>query len=252
MSPPTAQIEDIYPLTPAQQGILFHAVRDPESDVYFEQSSVTLEGTLDVPAFRRAWERVVERHAVLRSAFDSQQSDPLQIVHREVTLHWEQLDWADLPAAEQESQLEQFLLADRRRGFELSRPPLMRMTIIRCGERLHEFVWSHHHLLLDGWSSHLVQREVREFYEAFCRGEEREVARPPQFREYVAWLANRDASQDEAFWRGRLRGFTSPTRLPHRAEGPYTVNRITLSASATSALEAFARTNRLTLNSIVQ
>ena len=139
-----------------------------------------LEGELDVAAFRDAWRRIVERHAVLRTGFVWQELQrPQQVVWQRVELPWQEHDWRGLPPEEQQRRWQQLLQEDRRRGFELERAPLMRLTLVRVGEQAYRFAWSHHHLLLDGWSLALVLKELLVHYEAQRRGGSRATpARP--------------------------------------------------------------------------
>lgn len=207
-------IEAVYPLSPMQQGMLFHSLYAPESGVYFEQLSCTLRGALDVRAFERAWQRVVERHPVLRTSFVWKRLDKtLQVVHRRVRLPLEQQDWRGLSPAKQEARLEAFLQAERSRGFNLAQAPLVRLALMRTGENGHRFVMSHHHLLLDGWSLPLLMKEVMTFYEAFSRGRELYLEPSHPYRDYIAWLQRQDAAEAEAFWRQTLEGFAAPTPL---------------------------------------
>ncbi|MCP4662962.1 MAG: amino acid adenylation domain-containing protein, partial [bacterium] len=254
-------IEDVYPLSPTQQAMLFRTLTEPESAVYFEQSSWSLTGALEVPAFRRAWERVVERHPVLRTAFVWERLErPLQIVHRQAAIPWEVDDWRRLAAGEQETRLAALLEADRRRGFEPTQAPLMRLALLRLGDDRYRFLWSAHHLLLDGWSTPLVLDEVFTFYDAFRRGDELERRRPRPYRDYIAWLEEQDPAAAESFWRRALAGFTRPTPLvmerPRNAsdDGAACQDELRrwLPARATAALDGFARRQRLTLNTLVQ
>jgi hypothetical protein len=165
-------IEDIYKLAPMQQGMLFHTLHAPNSGMYFEQTSCLTEN-LKTSAFKRAWQQVVQRHPSLRTSFYWQDlSEPLQVVYRQVPLPWIQEDWRGVSAAEQPGRLEAFLQADRARGFELGQAPLMRCALLRIAEERYYFVWSHHHLLLDGWSLPRVLKEVLDGYTACCQGRE--------------------------------------------------------------------------------
>jgi NRPS condensation-like uncharacterized protein len=131
---------------------LFHSLLAPESGVYFEQVSLDFQATLDTTALKHAWQKVVDRHSILRTSFYWEEvQKPLQVVHERVSLPWVEEDWRHLSGADLQQQIEAFLLADRVRGFELSKPPLMRMTILRLGERQWRLVWSFHHIVLDGW-----------------------------------------------------------------------------------------------------
>ncbi|MDY7076204.1 MAG: amino acid adenylation domain-containing protein, partial [Chloroflexota bacterium] len=254
-------IEAVYPLSPMQQGMLFHSLYAPESGVYFEQLSCTLRGNLDVPAFERAWQRVVERHPVLRTSFVWKRLDKtLQVVHRRVRLPLEQQDWRGMSLAEQEARLEAFLQAERSRGFNLAQPPLVRLALMRTEENGHSFVMNHHHLLLDGWSLPLLMKEVMTFYEAFSKDQELDLEPGRPYRDYIAWLQKQDATEAQVFWRQTLEGFAAPTPLivdrdptnvPDQ-EQDYAMQEIRLPADTTAALQSLARQHQLTLNTLVQ
>ena len=150
-------IEAIYPLSPVQQGMLFHTLYAPESGEYFVAGRLTLQGDLEVARFREAWQQLTDRHPVLRTAVAWEGlKEPLQVVRRRVELPWREEDLRDCSAAEREEWLEDFLHKDRQRGFELSKGPLTRITLIRAAEHTYELIWSFHHLLLDGWSAYLL------------------------------------------------------------------------------------------------
>src|SRR5688500_15859899 len=112
-------VEDIYELSPMQQGMLFHTLYAPESGMYFEQFSYTLKAQLNVSAFQKAWQTLLERHTALRTSFYWEDLDkPLQVVHRSLSLPFEQLDWSGTPAHEQQERLETFLVEERSKGFD--------------------------------------------------------------------------------------------------------------------------------------
>ncbi|HEX7024891.1 MAG TPA: condensation domain-containing protein, partial [Gemmatimonadales bacterium] len=141
---PSRQVEDIYPLSSMQQGMLFHTLHVPESGLYFEQLSSLLDGDLDVAAFERAWQYVLARHPSLRTGFLWEGLEkPLQVVRTDVTLPWHHEDWRAMPPDEHAERLEAFLASDRARGFELSQAPLMRCALLRIAEAKYYFVWSY-------------------------------------------------------------------------------------------------------------
>jgi hypothetical protein len=254
-------IEDFFPLTPTQQGVLFQSLFTPNTRVYFQQLSSTFRGRLDADNFARAWQRVIERHPALRTSFVWESvKEPVQVVHKHVPSPFELHDWRALAADEQEQRLENFLRADRERGVDFSKAPVMRLTLLQLSDELFEFVWSYHHIIMDGWSVALVRTEVLNFYAAFCEGRDLELPGPRPFRDYVVWLRRQDLSQAEAFWRRTLEGFNSTTRLnverevnslPDREEG-YDEQQILIPQATTSALQSLAQQNQLTFNTLIQ
>jgi amino acid adenylation domain-containing protein len=255
-------IEDAYPLTPVQQGMLFHTLVDPEAGHYVEQFVCGLRGALDLPALGEAWHRLIARHPALRSTIHwGDGGQPYQVVHRRAAPAIDHHDWRELPAPEQQERLAGFLAADRRAGFEPSRPPLSRVALIRIDQDLHQLIWSIHHVVLDGWCLSVLLHEALDTYEALRRGAEPAAAPTRPFRDYVAWLRGRDEAGAEAYWRGALRGISEPTPLgldgltPDRAggESPDAAEReIVLEPAASSALQDLARSRRLTLSTLVQ
>ncbi|GMU11502.1 non-ribosomal peptide synthetase [Corallococcus caeni] len=252
-------LEDLYPLSPMQQGMLFHTLLEPASGAYFEQRSWSFHSALDLGALKQAWEDVIAHHPVLRTSFFWQGLEsPLQAVHARVTLPWSELDWRGLSSGEQQARLETFLAEDRARGFELAHAPLMRLALIRTEEQAWRLVWSFHHLLTDGWSSALLRKAVFTRYAALAQGKAPALEKGPAYREYIAWLQRQDLQRTEAFWRDALAGFSSATPLPAGgasrafATGGLSEQSVLLPADTTDALQAFARRHQLTLNTLVQ
>ncbi|HSF38869.1 MAG TPA: amino acid adenylation domain-containing protein, partial [Thermoanaerobaculia bacterium] len=248
-------VEDLYPLAPLQRGMLLHGLWAPGSTLYLEQISCDLVGDLDVPAFTRAWQRVVERHPALRTAFLWQGVDePLQVVRRGVGMPWTVEDWRD----EGEERVRAWTAEDFARVFDLREAPLMRAALLRTAGDRHRFVWSFHHLLFDGWCFAILLREVFLFYEAFRSGGDFDLPRPRPYRDYIAWLAERDPAEAEAFWRQRLAGFAAATPIPldvpgGAPENPQPKDEMgRIPAGPAAALEAFAQGRRLTVNTLVQ
>ncbi|HEV2755011.1 MAG TPA: amino acid adenylation domain-containing protein, partial [Actinomycetota bacterium] len=248
--------EDVYPLTPLQQGMVFHTLYEPGSAVYFEQLTIELEGELDAAALEQAWQQLSARHEVLRSAVVWEGlPQPLLAIRREVEPPFQTHDWSRLGGAEQERRLDEFLTADRARGFELGKAPLVRLQLIATGGASHVLVWSFHHLLLDGWSMPLVLGELFSRYDALVQDDPIDAGAAPPYRDYVAWLQGRDRDADERYWRERLAGFAAPTPIPGDAgtgrEG-YARQNATLDPDTTAALETLARRSRVTLSTVVQ
>ncbi|PSF37372.1 non-ribosomal peptide synthetase [Aphanothece hegewaldii CCALA 016] len=245
-------IEDIYELSPLQQGMLFHTLYSPESGVYFEQRSCLLQGNLNVTIFQKAWQLVTERHAVLRTGFYWEEVEKsLQVVYKTVELPWIIEDCN----SENQEKLEAFLLADRKRGFNLNEAPLMRCALIRVGENAYRFIWSHHHLLMDGWCNGILLKEVLAFYEALLQNKTLTLIPTRPYRDYILWLQEQDLEKAETYWTQCLQGFTEPTKISIKSSKKqeiYQEEKLNLSTSLTTNLQAFAQENRLTLNTIIQ
>ncbi|MFN6534911.1 MAG: amino acid adenylation domain-containing protein [Nostoc sp. EkiNYC01] len=254
-------IEDFYPLSPIQQGILFHSLYAPDSAVYCEVFSCNIQGELNISAFKQAWEQLLERHAILRTSFVWEGlKEPAQIVHKQVQLPWEKQDWRGIENITQQKRIESFLAGEQQRSFDISQAPLMRLTLIQLAENNYEFIWSQHHLLLDGWSSSLVMDEVFAFYKAFSQNQSLSLKKPCPYRDYIAYLQQQDLSKSETFWRQYLQQFTvnTPLGVDYTSSNlrdenkEYKQQQIKLSTTETLALQSFARREQLTLNTLIQ
>ncbi|MEH2532306.1 amino acid adenylation domain-containing protein/non-ribosomal peptide synthase protein (TIGR01720 family) [Bradyrhizobium sp. AZCC 1614] len=253
------EIEDIYPLSPMQQGMLFHAMHDGESGLYVNQVAAEVRG-LDAGKLHRAWQAVSDRHAVLRTGFVWRDlaGSPQQIVYRRAEVPFVEEDWRARAAASEPSQLEAALgevsLRERVEGFDLSKPPLQRVRLIRLGEDRHWLIWTHHHILLDGWSSARLIAEVMQH-----NGDGRLPALQRRYRDYIGWLQSRDSDASAAFWRNVMAKLEEPSFLAggsteHAdAESPgHGMLALELDVAATERLQQFAARERVTLNTLVQ
>jgi amino acid adenylation domain-containing protein len=252
-------MEDVYPTSPMQRSMLFFAQLAPEAGVYLDQAMYTLRGDLDAGAFRRAWQAVVARHEALRTGFRWEGlEEPLQAVERQPELPWQEEDWRDLPSEEQRQRLAAWLAADRRRGFDLCRAPLLRLTLLCTGEAVHKVVWTFHHIVLDGWSVARVLSEVSALYRVFAQGGEARLELSRPYGNYIRWLRAQDPAAGQALWTQTLKGFTAPTPLPFRpgapaaGESPHLEIAVRLGERPTGRLQSLARQHRLTLNTLVQ
>ncbi|QQQ79105.1 non-ribosomal peptide synthase/polyketide synthase [Saccharothrix sp. 6-C] len=232
-------VEDVYPLTPLQAGMVFHSLVD-DSTAYVNQLRVRLSGVDDPRRFAQAWQRVVDRTPILRTDVVWEGLDePVQVVRRGVTVP---VTYADVT--------DEVVAADAAAGVDVTTAPLMRLVVGRASDTEVDLLWTSHHLLLDGWSTAQVFGEVLHEYAGGAA-----PARRP-FRDYLAWLAEVDQSAVESYWRGVLAGFETPTPLPfdrppteaHRAESSA---QVVLDLPA-DRLDAVARTHGLTVNTLVQ
>jgi amino acid adenylation domain-containing protein len=255
------QVEDVYPLAPMQQGMLFHTLAEPGSGVYVEQIRLGLEG-LDADCFRRAWEAVFARFTALRTSIvGSGRRQPAQVVRRRVDLPWREHDLRDLATqAERSARIDAFLREDGARGFTLQEPTLVRLDLFRTGAASHELVWTLHHLVLDGWSGSLVLRDVLACYRALRRGEEPRLPAVRPYRDFIEWLGQQDLGRAQAYWRGALAGAPGAPALDgdrgrngaSGASACYAREERRLPAAQLEALRRGAGAARVTLNTLLQ
>ena len=254
--------EDFYPLSPLQEGLLFHALYAPDSGEYVSRISCGVRGDLNTMALKEAWQRVVQRHATLRTFFVWEGiKQPVQVVQKHLDLIWEDLDWREQSPEVQREQLAAYFASDETRAFHLSRTPLMRLALIRMSDNEYQFVWSYPHIILDGWSAARVCSEVILFYGALSRGEDLQLPNQRPYRDYIAWLQQQDLAAAESYWRQALKGFAAATQLiPEDVPAPsgdlqnetYTARQIRLSTDTTALLQNAVRKQALTLNTVVQ
>ncbi|MEU0067415.1 condensation domain-containing protein, partial [Streptomyces albidoflavus] len=214
-------VEDVYPLTPLQSGMLFHALADPGSGAYLEQLTFTLEGVTDVERLATAWRRVLERADALRvSLVWEGVPEPVQVVRRQLEAPVHLADWSAAAEAERALLLADFLAEDRARGVDLAEGPLLRVALIGLGAGDVQVVWTFHHLLLDGWSNAALLGDVVAEYAALGGEPAAAPAVRGSFGDYLRWLAGQDQEAGRAYWRRALAGFEEPVALPYdRAPG---------------------------------
>ncbi len=253
------EIEDIYPLSPMQQGMLFHAMHDGESGLYVNQVAAEIHG-LDAGKLRRAWQAVSDRHAVLRTGFvwRDLSGAPQQVVYRRAEVPFVEDDWRARMVTWDQAQLDAALIDVSRQeqvaGFDLSQPPLQRVRLIRLGDNRHWLIWTHHHILLDGWSSARLIGEVMQH-----NGEGRLPALHHRYRDYIAWLKSRDGDASTAFWRNVTAGLDEPSFLAEglaertgaQSSGHGSLS-LELDPALTERLQGFAARERITMNTLVQ
>ncbi|MFF5521715.1 amino acid adenylation domain-containing protein [Streptomyces coeruleorubidus] len=249
-------LADVLPVTPLQEGLLFHALYEHERDapdVYLVQLVFELEGPLDADRLRASAQALLDRHPNLRAAFRRRRGgQPVQVVPHRSTLPWAE---ADLTArgVDTEKAWGRLLDEDRGHGFDPAAPPLLRCTLVRTGECRHRLLVTHHHVLLDGWSVSVLLRELLAVYAA--DGDTSVLTPVPPYRDFLQWLEGRDRSADEAAWRDALDGVTEPTRLapsPTPGATDLAQARIELPADTGAALTARARAFGVTMNTLVQ
>jgi len=254
-------ITDYYPLTPMQSGMMFHTLLDPDSGVYFEQFVYDLKGSIDADLYRKAWEKTVERNAILRASVHWEGlEEPVQAIHSDAVPEWETIDLrGNTNVLDRNRKIEEIYLKDRARGFDLDEAPLIRMKLILIDNDNALLLLSYHHLILDAWSLFILLKESMTFYTHGLKNTLPEMNKVQNFRGYVEAQKRRDLSSTVDFWTSSLAGMTQRTNLgreiPENRASPleeHFEDSFELGVDLTSRLESFCREHRLTVNTVVQ
>lgn len=256
-----SRVVDTYPLSPLQEGMLFNALYAPHSGVDITQIIGRMHHCIECDAFRRSWNEVVARHAILRTAFRWEGLEaPLQDVYDSANLEFIVEDLRGYEGKQIEEKLEHYLASDRHRGFDISRPPLIRVALFLCSQESSILVWSLHHLLLDAYSCAMILKEVFEIYEASLEGRSAHLEESPPYRSYVEWLKKQDLEAAEKFWREFLKGFSTPVSIsaahdPRNladAKGTFGKKAVSIPQGIKPILKSFAKNNGFTLYTCFQ
>ncbi len=257
------QIEDIYPLAPIQEGMLFYEQFDRKANLYLVQISGILEGDVDAGRMKHAYQSVLARHSILRSGFIQDSSGRfLQVVNRHVEMPFFSNDLTALPPEKQKIEIQKLVNDDTAVGFDFSRAPIMRCTLNKLDENRYHFILSNHHVLMDGWSTPLFFKELFSFYESAAQGQSPKLPTPGTYRQYISWLQQQNKGKAADYWKNYLKGFAMSTPLPGDRNPPHAGSfqiienhadyELILPPDLSRDLVLFSQHNNLTLNTILQ
>ncbi|PPK68805.1 non-ribosomal peptide synthetase [Actinokineospora auranticolor] len=251
-----AALAEAWPLSPMQAGMLYHSSLDGEApDIQITQQTQFVDGPLDARRFRASWQALLTRHAALRACFHPRKSgEPVQLVFREVPLPWTEVDLSHLPEADALVEVTAIAERERARNFDLAKPPLLRLALVRLGPLRHCLVTTAHHLVMDGWSRAILESDLLAIYAA--GGTASTLGAPGSYGDYLAWLDRQDKQTAREAWRAELAGADGAAlALPDRPGGAparHALARVRHSPEFTATLTEFARGRGLTLNTLVQ
>lgn len=253
-------IDDIYPLSPMQEGLLVHTLLEKHSGIYFMQECYTIRESIDYGLFDAAWQQVVQRYEAIRASFLwNTGGQLLQVIHRNTPVKVELLDLSDLPLEQAEPRIIELLREERETGFDLAKEPPIRFKLIKLIDQTHRFVMSNHHILIDAWCRSLLMADFFEIYHAAREGRPSQLATPYRFRNFIEWLQGQDREAAQGFWRAQLAGLEQATPLPTdrpqisgAAHSVIDDNYTWLSSEQSTRLQEAANQQRLTVNTFVQ
>jgi amino acid adenylation domain-containing protein/thioester reductase-like protein len=253
------KVEDIYPLSPMQQGMLFYALLEPDSPIYSERFTYTIEGDLNVDAFLKAWQHLGNVHPLFRTVFRWEGvNEPVQIVLKDRTPEIELHDFSKMSGEEEKQNIKNFLSTESKRRFDLANGPLVRLHLFILKNQRFFFSWSFHHILTDGWCIPLILSDLFVTYLSILENKPLPSIKRPQYRNYIAWLKKQDKTKAEKYWKKILGSFEAPTPLPQdfhpKERGISNVGKksLILDEKLTAALNETARKQRITLSTLVQ
>ncbi|NSL90991.1 amino acid adenylation domain-containing protein [Chitinophaga sp. Mgbs1] len=204
-------LEDVYPLSPLQKGLYYHWLNDPGSQAYFSQISCTVKGNLQLPLLEESYRQLTARHAILRAFFThTVGEEPLQVIRSNQPPVFAYADVSHDPALS----LLDYRAADREKGFNLQTGAQIRLTVLKTGADQHEFIWSHHHILMDGWCLRILMKEFTELYTGLLRQRPAQLGRVYPYANYIKWLSRQDKAASLDYWRAYLSAFSQPTGIP--------------------------------------
>ncbi|MEQ9657501.1 amino acid adenylation domain-containing protein, partial [Fulvivirga sp.] len=251
-------IQDVYPLSPMQQGMLFHTLLNENAGHYNEQKMIAVTGKLNIDVFVKSLGDLVDSYPVLRTAFlhrDFEQ--PLQVVLSEREVNFEFIDLRDkMTDVEGEQLVESYCLKDQNINYDLEKDPLMKVTVLQLEDDRYKILWNHHHIMMDGWCMEMILQDVREFYRARLKNEQIVLPDPTPYSSYIAWLRTLNKSKSLKYWADYLDSYEHSIGVPVSKAGytqrPYKHNteRLHFDPEETKRLKSFSNSVKITLNNI--
>ncbi|MCY9332377.1 amino acid adenylation domain-containing protein, partial [Bacillus haynesii] len=253
------QIEKIYPLANMQKGMLFHAAMDQTSGAYFQQIVIDLKGRVHPDLLEKSFHEIVKRHEILRASFEYEiTAEPRQIIARDRKTPFTSIDLTGENRTRQHRFIETYLKEDQEKGFDLSSEALMRVCLIRMNDESFRLIWSHHHILLDGWCLGIVLSELFSIYGKIIKGESRRLKEPKPYGDYIKWLEKQDKEEAAAYWKDYLKGYETRSELPafnrSATSEEYCGKEkvISFSKKLTTKITRIAKEHHVTINTVLQ
>lgn len=251
-------IQNIYPLSPMQEGMLFYALFDKESPAYFEQMSYRLKGKQSIEKLEKSYDILTHRHDILRTVFNFTKTDqPLQVVLKKAIPDFTYIDLRNHNDAE--AYIVKYRLQDREHLFDLSKDVMMRLSVLQLNDNEYEFIWSHHHILMDGWCVSLLLGEFLDIYKALSNDRKPELKPVTPYSTFIQWLGKQDIESARNYWQSYLEDYNTASPVPGKKTtgmdngiyaGASVLHKFT--KEETRALIEIAKQCGVTLNTVIQ
>ncbi|SDH72564.1 non-ribosomal peptide synthase domain TIGR01720/amino acid adenylation domain-containing protein, partial [Pedobacter terrae] len=254
-------IQAIYPLSPIQEGMIFHSLYNSNASSYCEQLVCDLEGYINLSVLELSWSSILEKHTILRSSFHYKDFKfPVQCVHKELKIPFEFIDVREVPINKQPSYVEDLAFQNKKAGFNVDKPPLIRITVLRVSEDKYKMIWTSHHLLTDGWSMPILIDELLETYQTLLEGKKAKDEKIDSYKDYIDYLSLKDREAERLFWlnylgesiTGTLLPFVNPTKSRNKGDGRYKNQEIKINGTLLDSINLFRKNEHITLSTMVQ
>ncbi|MBU8653038.1 non-ribosomal peptide synthetase [Bacillus altitudinis] len=251
------QVQDMYYLSPMQEGMLFHTLHHQEKGFYVEQMDMNVKGTLRSDLLEKSMNIIVERYDIFRTVFLHEKvKRPVQVVLKNRPFQLDVVDIQDLSESEQLERIDRFKQKDQLRGFDLSKDLLMRASVFQTGPSSYRWIWSYHHILLDGWCFGLVVQELFAIYHALLHDIPYRLEPVKPYKEYIQWLEKQDKQASLEYWTQSLAGFEGQSTFKEQRKqtNEHELGEIewAMSKEETAALSELALQQNATLSSALQ
>lgn len=246
-------IEEIYPVTPIQSGLIFRHLYDPNSDAYFVQRVFELKN-VNINLFKQSWKILIERHETLRVSFSYKKlKTPVQIIHRKIIIQWKEEEIQNLTFEEQRDSLNKTIKQERQEGFNIQKAPLMRFNLLRIKKDKYYFIWNQHQLLIDGWCVPIILEELSDIYESLITNSELNLKQRRSYRDYIKWIQDQNQVAARDYWQKELLGVEG-TKISAKSKGEddYVEEILILNKQETNNFNKLAKDTNVTLNTIFQ
>lgn len=251
-------IKDIYPLTPMQEGILFHSLHDSKAGAYFMQVVFCLEGSIDFDLFQKSFQMLVDRHDALRTFFVYEDVErPLQVVLEKRHGSVGYVDISHLSNGECTAYLERFKKENVETGFDITKDMLMRILVVKTHKDTYNVIWSVHHIIMDGWCVGVLINEFLRIYTTLYKNMPVRLDKVHSYSYYIKWLESRNKEEGILYWKKYLEGYDQKAIIPWSAskeqKGSYKEEKIDfiIEPKLKKGLEAIAKKNHVTLGTIL-
>ncbi|MDB6057079.1 MAG: tycC, partial [Verrucomicrobiales bacterium] len=202
-----SDLEDAYPMTQLQVGMVFHSDYDPTSAIFHDVFSFRINMAFDEPALRESVSRLIQRHPIFRTSFDlAKYSRPLQLLHRDAQPEITIEDLRTFNATDQRERLVKWVETEKRRAFAWAVAPMMRLHVQRYTDQAFQIVVSFHHIIMDGWSLAAMLTELFQDYAGWLEGKPAEIAPPKSTYRHFVGLEQESINSEATrrFWKEKL------------------------------------------------